>query len=123
MKYSYTFAFTSSIFVSLGMRIGSFSLFKSGSLFQNTVAGNLKLAGKTTGSFGMIWGCNVMEIDRTENGIVIRTNRKIVYVSVDGRKDFVENPPTDADLDEAAMAAREDWSAVVDKEDWTMVVA
>lgn len=121
MRYTYTVMFKSNAFVSCGVHIGSFCLFQSGSLY--TVGSKIQeLPGKVTGDFGVKFGCNVLEVERIAGGIIVRCNRRLKSISVD-EKPSTWNPPTDADLEEAALAAREDWSAVECKEDWTMVTA
>ena len=121
MRYTYTIMFSRDVFVSFGSRIGSFHLFAEGSLY--TCGRKLvRLPGNTFGDFGVMFGCNIVEVERIAGGIVVRCNRKVYSTAVDF-KEQVFHPPTDADLEEAAIAAREDWSAVECKEDWTMVVA
>lgn len=124
MRYSYTF--TMSYQLRLEFLGQNFLNPSSVDIYKDTACygafGKCYHARHNGKNFGIKMGCHLIEIDFVGNDlIVVRSNRKIDVVFVD----LVEtkNPPTDADSEEAAMAAREDWNAVVDKEDWTMVIA
>jgi hypothetical protein len=123
MRYTYTIKFNDSVRCSFGNG-RAFSLYsKGGNLHvRNTWKREPVVMEKVNGDFGVLFGCNVIEVERLENGIVVKSNIRIKYLHIDNGS-IIETPATDADLEEAALSAREDWTAVQCKEDWAMVTA